>query len=117
MFPGAKSLTMPSLREHGSANKLCRVIPVKSVKEFCEKTVELIKSLHGKYNNFIILCEYETLKEIQPVIIANFAATKNVVVIEQYNSGISDISDKIRSLKLGPFVVLTTKEGGIAVDF
>ena len=57
MFPGARVLTMPSLKNHGSLNKLCEVIQTANFSETCKKAIELIYSLKGRFNNFILICE------------------------------------------------------------
>jgi hypothetical protein len=42
MFPGSKNLMLPSLRNYGSINKICKVIKIHSFEEFAEKVVEEI---------------------------------------------------------------------------
>ncbi len=42
---------------------------------------------------------------------------KLLVVVDSYESDFQSIAAKIRSLKTSDFIVVTTKEGGIAVDW
>ena len=47
MFPGSKNLILPSLRNYGSVNKICKVIKINSFEELAEKIVEEITLRSG----------------------------------------------------------------------
>ena len=118
MFPGSKTLSLPSLRTYGSANKISKVIKINSFEELQQNVVEEIVARSGLYKNFIVLCEdVNVVEKIEHILIKNFAATKQIVTIKNYDRTPSVITEQLRQLKLKDFIALTTKEGGIAVDY
>ena len=75
--------------------------------------------LRSLSRNFIILTkDKEDLKKMEDSLKdSDLIRGKILVVIASYDQDFSSIAAKIRSLKTSDFVVITTKEGGIAVDF
>ena len=75
--------------------------------------------LKSSSKNFIILTKDEDHLKIM---VASFKDSdlligKILVVIPNYDFDFHSIAAKLRSLKTSNFVVVTPKEGGIAVDF
>ena len=94
MFPGSKTLSLPSLRTYGSANKICKMIKISSIEELQHNIVEEINARSGLYKNFIVLCEdVDVVEKIEPILIKNFAATKQIVTIKNYDRTPSVITE------------------------
>ena len=94
MFPGSKTLSLPSLRTYGSANKISKVIKINSFEELQQNVVEEIIARSGLYKNFIVLCEnVDVVEKLEPILIKNFAATKQIVTIKNYDRTPSVITE------------------------
>jgi len=64
------------------------------------------------------MCEnIDVVDKIEPILIRNFSTTKQIITIKSYDRTPSIIAEQLRQLKLRDFIALTTKEGGIAVDY
>jgi hypothetical protein len=75
--------------------------------------------LSSTYKNFIILTkdEDDLSKMVASLKDSDLLKSKILVEISSYKSDFQSIAAKIKSLKTSNFVVVTTREGGIAVDF
>ena len=94
MFPGSKTLNLPSLRTYSSTNKICKVIKINSFEELQQYVVEEIIARLGLYKNFIVLCEnVDIIEKIEPILVKNFAATKQIVTIKSYDRTPSVITE------------------------
>ena len=97
MFPGSKNLILPSLRNYGSVNKICKVIKINSFEELAEKVVEKITSRSGQYKSFIVLCEdLNDLNLMEPILNKYFAAIKKIITIRSYDHTPSIIAEQLR---------------------
>ena len=81
-----------------------------------------MKTLNDQYANFIILCkDIETLRDMKKALDqeANepLIRDRQVVVFDQFERNHSATGALLRSLKQKDFIVLTLKEGGIAIDY
>ena len=75
--------------------------------------------LKSSFKNFIILTkdEDDLKKMVDSLKDSDLMKDKLLVVVDSYESDFQSIAAKIRSLKTSDFIVVTTKEGGIAVDW
>ena len=84
--------------------------------------ISRIKALHDQFSNFIVLCkDIETLRQIEKALESesceHLVRDRRVVVFDQFERGHSATGAELRSLKQTNFIVLTLKEGGIAIDY
>ena len=120
-FPEAKSIGVPSLRKYGNTNKLVYVQKVAQA-GLVAAVISRMKALHNQFNNFIVLCkDIETLRGVQKALTSESSEyllkDRKVVIFEQFERNHSTTAADLRSLKQSNFIVLTTRQGGIAVDY
>jgi hypothetical protein len=86
---------------------------------FTSLVKQRMSELKSSSKNFIILTkdEEDLKKMVDSFKDSDLLKGKLLVVIPSYESDFQSIAAQIRSLKTSDFVVVTTKEGGIAVDF
>ena len=90
--------------------------------ELVPAVISRIKALHDQFSNFIVLCkDVEILKQVEKALEAeaneHIVRDRRVVVFDQFERNHSATGADLRSLKTSNFIVLTTKDGGIAVYY